>query len=111
MTEREKLRCDEMKLRKSEKQNHKCPVCNARLLWNSQLAHRINQGPNNIKNLEREFKDDYGRGIGKKIIHHRFNMVLTCPGPCNSSVLVDNKPVKRANLLIKILEDIGGKNG
>lgn len=108
MTGREELICAEMKIQKFYDQKGRCSQCGKRLPPEAQLAHRINQGSRgNIRNLEREFSPKYGRRIGKRIIHHRFNMALTCPGPCNSSVLVDNNPVERAALLEKILEDIG----
>ena len=109
MNGRTELAIIDLKLLKSEQQCNRCPKCGNTLPVNAQLAHRINQGPNNTRSLEREFSDDYGPGIGKKIIHHPLNMALTCPGRCNSSVLVDNDPVKRADLLQRILNDIGRK--
>lgn len=111
MTGREELEMMEMKLLKKIEQDGLCPKCGKPIPSGAQLAHRINQGPNNKRNLEKRFKDEFGPGIGKKIIYHPLNMVLSCPGRCNSSFLVDNKPLERARLINKILDDIRGKNG
>lgn len=110
MNERISFDTREMKMKKNREQRGYCPACNKQLLAGAQLAHRINQGPNNIRNLEREYSGEYGRGIGKRIIHHPLNMALTCPG-CNHKSLIDNRPVDRVKLIRAILADIGGKHG
>lgn len=110
----------EMKLKKFEEQKGICPSCSSRLPAGAQLAHKINQGKKgfrgNIRNLEREYSAEYGRGIGKKIIHHPLNMALTCPEQCNKAVLVDNLPIEKAELIAEILKhfprvDREGTNG
>lgn len=94
MTERTQIEIAELKLRKAEEQKGLCPRCGEKLPAGAQLAHKINQGPRNM------------RKYGKAIIDHPFNMDLTCPGICNKLTLIDNKPVEKLALLDKIIEDL-----
>lgn len=94
MTEREKLRCDEMKLQIASEQGNLCVVCHRVLPANATLAHRIGQGK---RNLER---------YGKKIIHHRLNVAMTCPGDCNDMIMIDNHQEQKRELLERIRLDL-----
>lgn len=94
MTEREKLACAEMKIRKAEEQKGLCYVC-GRLLGEGthpQLAHRI--------------KQSYADIVGKKVIHHALNMALVCSLECNSSVSLGAYDTKIDELVKKIRKSL-----
>ena len=86
----------ETKLKKYAEQCGICGVCGNELTnaFTAELAHRIPQTESNI------------RRYGKKVIHHDLNMVLVCSKKCNSSVLINNKPIRKAQLISHILEDL-----
>ena len=97
MNELEKLEAYEMKALWHTQALGLCEVCKEWIpLDESQLAHRI---PKHVK---------YVKKYGKSVIHHRFNMALTCAG-CNSRVLIDpaTHPVEVAELVEKINKDLG----
>lgn len=106
MTEREQIKIAELKLSKAEQQDNRCTMCGKKLPSDAQLSHKIGKGSRNIAHYEREYSRLWGKGIGKKIIHHPFNMDLTCPGECNTLTAIDSKNALVAELVEKILEDI-----
>ena len=97
MTGREKLDAEERKQRMYSAQGCKCAICGKQLRYSeAQAAHRI---PKTKVYLEK---------YGKKIIHHSWNMMITCAA-CNSAVLIDPKthPLEAAELIAQIQTDIG----
>jgi hypothetical protein len=97
MTGLEKLEAEELKLKMYEQAGYRCTVCDKLLQYSeAQLAHKINQGKRNLKKY------------GSEIIHHRFNMQITCAG-CNSAVLIDHKTEAREALIDRILAEIDSK--
>jgi len=94
MTGSQKLDAQELKLKMYEDAGCKCSVCGKLLPYNeAQLAHKIHQGKAALKKY------------GAEIIHHRLNMAITC-AKCNSSVLIDHKPIEREALIDIILADL-----
>lgn len=106
MTGKTELEIREMKLLKSEQQGNRCPRCGNILLPGAQLSHKIGQGSRNIAHYERKYSRLWGKGIGRKIIHHPLNTDLTCPGPCNSATSINSKTAIVEDLVMKILEAI-----
>ena len=95
MTAREKDKLNEEKEIAIRLQKY-CAVC-GRPLKIAQWAHRINKSRVNI------------RKYGKKVIHHRFNLVLVCSLRCNAAVSLSPaaNPVPAEELVKKIREDLG----
>ncbi|MCP4986020.1 MAG: HNH endonuclease [Colwellia sp.] len=95
MTNLEKLEANERKQQLIEDLNYTCQVCNKQFTGDKlQLAHRIPKGQVKYHS--------------KEIIHHRFNMILTC-SDCNSSVLKNKgaRPKEVEALIEKIKQDLG----
>jgi hypothetical protein len=86
----------ETKLRKYTEQDGNCGHCGNELErpYDAELAHRIPQTKLNLKKF------------GKKVIHHDINLVLVCSKRCNSGVLIDNKPVRKAQVISQIQESL-----
>jgi len=91
MTEIEKIDAIEKKYQIINKRSRRCEVCGFAHPA-LQLAHRI---PKTKYNLET---------YGKKVIHHPLNLVVTCPGACNDSVLMNfaSQPIEARKLVERI---------
>jgi len=89
MTPREKLEANERKIELIESRGGRCEVC-GKQNQNLQLAHRIPKG----------YADIYG----SVVINHPLNLVVTCPGNCNDSVLM--KPATQPVRVKKLIERI-----
>ncbi len=75
MTQREELELHELKMRIAMDQGGLCGVCGKPMTPSgTQLAHRIPQRKHLI------------RMYGKRVIHHRMNMVAVCGLDCNAKV-------------------------
>ncbi len=94
MTKKAKLEANERKQELIEALNYTCQVCFKRFTGDKlQLAHRIPKGQVKYHS--------------KEIIHHRFNMILTC-SDCNSSVLRNKgaRPKEVEALIEEIKQEI-----
>lgn len=97
MTGSEKLLAEEQKRDMYNFHNGRCWICHERIRYSTaQLAHRIPQTKGYLKKY------------GAKVIHHRLNMMITCP-LCNSSALLDPKthPGEAAALAERIETELG----
>ena len=76
-----------------------CEVC-GKLLVNMQpqLAHRIHKPKGKKKR--------HSMNLAPEIIDHEFNLALVCSLGCNSKVLIDHKPLRKAELLTRIQDDL-----
>ncbi len=84
MTERESLEVTEQKIKLVALAGNRCEVCGTPVgPVNAQIAHRIPKGSTNT------------RKYGKEIIHHRFNLAVTCSLECNGKVIVHGMPEER----------------
>ncbi len=92
MTEREAFNFRELKLHILARQGGVCWNCPAPA---TEIAHRINKGPNNLRK--------YGKGI----INHPLNLVGSC-SRCNQLALIDNRPIRVARLVRQIVADMAG---
>jgi 5-methylcytosine-specific restriction endonuclease McrA len=96
MTGSEKHDAYEQKLSMYNKAHGRCEVCGKRVTFaESQCAHRIPKTKN------------YLEMYGPDIIHHPFNLAITCE-KCNQKVLIKpaTQPVKASELLHKIYNDL-----
>jgi len=99
MTALEKIEAEEYKYNLYLMAHCECTVCGKPMQYSeAQLAHRIPKGHVKI--------------YGAEVIHHRFNMAITC-SDCNASVLLTPAahPVEAANLIAKIKEELGHDKG
>jgi hypothetical protein len=89
MTALQKLEANERKIELIESRGGRCEVC-GKQHPNLQLAHRIPKG--------------YVDVFGEVVIHHPLNIVVTCPGNCNDSVLMKpaTQPVRAKKLIERI---------
>ena len=97
MTNREKLEADETKQNIIATMGYRCEVCgNPVNYFTAQIAHRIPQ--------TRAYMQKYG----KDIMHHPFNLAVTCCLKCNSAVLLNpaTNPIKASELIKIIKEDL-----
>ena len=92
MTERESFNFRELKLHILARQGGVCWNCPAPA---TELAHRISNSRSNLRK--------YGKGI----VHHILNLVGSC-SRCNQLALIDNKPIKVARLVRRIVADMAG---
>jgi len=84
MTDRERLDFSEQKIKLVALAGNRCEVCGSPVgPINAQIAHRIPQGGTNT------------RKYGKDVIHHRFNLAVTCSLECNGKVIVHGLPEER----------------
>jgi len=91
-----RIEAEELKVDMYYKAHGSCTVCQKKLLWTqAQLAHRIPKSAG------------YIRKYGLDVIHHPFNMAITCDR-CNSSVLMDPKthPVEADKLVMRIRKEL-----
>jgi len=72
----------------------RCEVCDRKVQWPGQLAHKIPQTKHNL------------RVHGESVIHHPLNMALVCGLHCNDKVSISNHPVEIADLVELIEETI-----
>lgn len=95
MTEREKLACDEMKIRKAAEQGGRCYVCGKLLGQGTQpqLAHLI--------------KQPRVKRYSKAIIHHALNTRLVCSLFCNGKVSIGEHQAEIDELVKKIIQAKG----
>lgn len=94
MTNIEKIEAEEAKQKRIIDNNYCCEVCKKRFGQSQlQLSHRIPK------------HKIYIRIYGAKVIHHRFNLALTCD-KCNSSVLVNPHDNFGKDLIKKIEGDL-----
>ena len=87
----------DMKVQKCEDQHYRCGVCGEVINpYKCQLAHRIPK----TKYLLKKY--------GRKIIHHRLNLVAVCSLKCNAAVLCDPKtrPIEAQALIDEIRENL-----
>jgi len=97
MTKDQKEEANRKKFQMWVKAYMRCEVCGKQIAYyESQLAHRIPKG--------------YARKLGPEIVHHPFNMRITCD-KCNCKVLVNPaaQPVEAKNLIKRIKDDLGVK--
>lgn len=65
----------------------RCTVCDRKVEWPGQLAHKIPQTKRNL------------HIYGESVIHHPLNMALVCGLHCNDKVSISNHPVEIADLV------------
>ncbi len=95
MTEREKLKFAEAKIKRYNLVAGYCENCGcAMTLSQSQAGHLIPQTKHNLKKY------------GKEIIHNKLNWKLVCGLECNSSVNISNRPEEIKELVAKIKEGL-----
>lgn len=87
MTERERFAFEELK-RELLREHPICQVCGKRP--STQCAHRI---PKDKPNL---------RKYGKRIVHHRLNILAVCSLACNDAVSISNHPEEIKALVERI---------
>jgi hypothetical protein len=81
--------------KKYVEQKGMCEVCGKSLHGEiPQLAHRIHSYKGKAKRKQ--------YFLPSEIINHPMNLALVCSLRCNSSVLIDNKPEQKKDLLKKI---------
>ena len=95
MTALQKLEANERKQIIIDKRGCRCEVCGKEYV-KLELAHRIPATKHNLKTY------------GMEIIHNSLNLVLTCPGNCNDSVLMNfaSQPVRAKKLIEQIRENL-----
>ena len=97
MTGNDKLIAEEQKYRIYAEQSCRCHACGFPVPYSmAETAHRIPK------------TKAYLKKYGAEVIHHRKNLVITHPGKCNSSVLLDPKthPVEAAKLIESIKKEL-----
>jgi len=93
VTKRQALDFTELKIQMVNSRGGRCEVCDALIgPVNAQIAHRIPQSKMNLKKY------------GKAVIHHRFNLAVTCGLECNGRVVVHGKTEER--LVERIQQDL-----
>ena len=95
MTGRDKLDAIERRQGLFERDGYICQVCGNPFYQNGQLAHRISKSIMNIKKY------------GDNVVNHRFNLVSVCSLTCNDKCNIGFQPVKVAELVERIKEDLG----
>lgn len=78
---------------------------------NLQMAHRIAQTKTNAKYICHFIYENIGlvksiTWVTENVLHHRFNIVTSCPEH-NSSFNIGNNPGERDKLLMDIIDDLG----
>lgn len=72
----------------------RCAVCGKKIDWQSgQLAHCIPKTKHNIKRY------------GLSVIDHPLNVRATCSLRCNDAVLIGFSPIKKQQLLNRIMQE------
>ena len=95
----DKRAIEQLKYDMTVEQGCRCYVCRESFGMDvlSQMAHRISKAERHIKKY------------GYEVIHHRFNIRITC-ADCNSSVMINSSKTLLVDKLIKrIHEDLGIK--
>ena len=94
MTEREKLRIQDVRLEVFTRAKWRCEFCGepVQRYGTPQTAHRI---PQNTRNLIR---------YGKAVIHHPMNLAAECCLECNAALSIHNHPIEIAALVKRIEE-------
>ncbi len=110
MSERTNFLIEEQGRYIAQRDRGHCQKCQRRG-W--QMAHRIGKGKDNRAMLANWLREDgisIGPGVMDLIIHHRWNIVLSCD-TCNSSFNIGNNPEMARALLARIWDDLilGGK--
>jgi len=90
-----KLEAEEQKQSIYYQQGCRCFTCGRLLPYGkAEAAHRIKKG--------------YVGMFGPEVIHHRKNIRITCPGKCNSAVLLNPWTIEGKALIAEIKEDLNG---
>lgn len=93
MTDRERIEVSELKVAMIHRAGGRCEVCGSDVgPYNTQLAHRIPQSNANLKKY------------GKEIVHHHYNLAVTCGLECNGAVIVHGLEEER--LVARIRDDL-----
>lgn len=93
MTERESFELYELKSQMMIDADYCCKVC-GKYTSNGQLAHRIKKSKYNLKKY------------GKKIIHHRLNLVYVCDLDCNAKVDIGCNEELEKEIIKQIKEEL-----
>ena len=96
----EQERIKDLKRKMIRQQNNRCFVCNREFGYMNlpQMSHRICKAKWLIKKY------------GKEIIHHEFNMRITCAGNCNDHVSINPESLEAKELIEQIRNKLNGNS-
>ena len=99
---------DDEKLYIYERDNWQCQACkkdSTKAVL--EISHRLRQGKNSKNVIKNFLLRNNIKGLKvNDILHHPFNLVLACAGPCNSKVDISFNPVEVDILLYNITQDL-----
>jgi hypothetical protein len=96
LTDRERFNLAELKKELFRRCDYTCAVCGGSIYQygTPQLAHRIAQTESNIKKY------------GKKVIHHKKNLVSVCCLACNDACNIGHKLADADRLAAEIMQEV-----